>query len=168
MQKLRNALLALFIAIALTWMPSFTVASAQAQDAPDLHPGLQFAIDGTWEFVQFQSGLIEPGEEFHVFYDSQRLSDTYNPACAPFGPSTKVTFNSIPLIPEAETFDLTELDCLKCGEDCENIVDYVKVGDFEAPECDGSEKIKIWFTGTDDLGICEDDNNYTFEWNCNL
>ncbi|NEN95357.1 MAG: hypothetical protein F6K50_07385 [Moorea sp. SIO3I7] len=151
MQKLRNALLALVIAIALTWMPSFTVASAQAQEV-ERHPGLQFAVDG-WEFVQFQSGNIEPGHEVHVFYDSQRFLQL---GCGPVE-SLKVTGH---VMNDGNEFELTELDCLECGEDCDGVVDYVKVGDFDAPEFDYG--LEIWFTGTDGFSTCEDRDDYTF------
>ncbi|NEO70867.1 hypothetical protein [Moorena sp. SIO3H5] len=173
MQKLRNALLALFIAIALTWMPSFTVASAQAQQAPDRHPGLQFAIqcespkcdfdNETGKFVEFQSGDIKPGHPVHIFYDSQRLLNAPNPKpCSDFE-TLEVTGHVMNHEPNVS---FENLDCLK-GEECENIVDYVKVGDFEAPECDPSEELQIWFTGNDDE--CIDDNNgelYTFPVIC--
>ncbi|NEO22157.1 MULTISPECIES: DUF6209 family protein [unclassified Moorena] len=164
MQKLRNALLALVIAIALTWMPSFTVASAQAQDAPDLHPGLQFALDPyTLDFVQFQSGEIEPGHEVHVFYDSQRLLEPANPyGCTDFE-SLKVTAHAECGWGSGSTeSDLEALDCLECGVDCDGVVDFVKVGDF-TPECD---YLEIWFSGKDSTGgQCIDNNygqNYTF------
>ncbi|NEQ80306.1 MAG: hypothetical protein F6K26_08610 [Moorea sp. SIO2I5] len=152
-------------------MPSFTVASAQAIE---VHPGLKFAIDGE-DFVHFQSGdIYMPEHEVHVFYDSQRLSENYNPGCAPFGPSTKVTLNvkyddSTTNKPDYIE-DLVALDCLKCGQDCQFIMDYVKVGDFTTPEkCNGSDQLQIWLTGTDDMDICEDDNSgkkYTFPMYC--
>ena len=60
MQKLRKALV---VAAALTWIPSFAVAS-------DRDPGLQFAIQpNTGNFVQFQSGPLKEGQETHVYYD---------------------------------------------------------------------------------------------------
>ena len=150
MQKLRNALLALVIAIALTWMPSFTVASAQATE---LHPGVQFALDPyTGDFVQFQSGDIEPGHEVHVFYDSQRLLER---GCYPIE-TLKVTGH---VMTDGNEFELTELDCLE-DPDCTGVVDYVKVGDFDAPEFDYG--LEIWFTGTDGLSTCEDRDHYTF------
>ncbi|NEP26205.1 MAG: hypothetical protein F6K49_30830 [Moorea sp. SIO3I6] len=153
MQKLRNALLALFIAIALTWMPSFTVASAQATE---FHPGLQFAIDG-WEFLQFQSGDIKPGHPLHVFYDSQRLLYPANPEpCYDFE-TLKVTAH---LISDPQPIDLVSLDCYPSTA-CD-VVDYVKIGDFETPEWIPGE-LQMFFTGND--GECIDDNYgqlYTF------
>ncbi|NEO42663.1 MAG: hypothetical protein F6K55_00130 [Moorea sp. SIO4A3] len=163
MQKLRNALLALVIAIALTWMPSFTVASAQA-DEIEFHPGLQFSIQpGTGNFVQFQSGAIfSPGQKVNVFYDSLRLASPANPGCPRFDDSTTVT--GYVMSDNSGKIAKFPLKSLRSSA-----VDFVKVGSFTTPECyAGSEEIQIWFTGN--TGKCIDSafsRNYTFPVICN-
>lgn len=159
MQKLRNALLALVIAIALTWMPSFTVPSAQAVE---YIPGLQFSIQpGTGNFVQFQSGAIfSPGQEVHVYYDSLRASSE-NDSCPPFGPSTKVTGH---VMSDNSGF-ITDFAVKSLDPPA---VDFVKVGAFPTPKCyQRSNEIQMWFTGSGDG--CVDSafgRNYTFPVIC--
>ncbi|OLT61687.1 DUF6209 family protein [Moorena bouillonii] len=163
MQKLRNALLALVIAIALTWMPSFTVASAQAAE---YIPGLQFSIQpGTGDFVQFQSGPISsPKQKVNVFYDSLRLASPANRSCPKFDDLTTVTGH----VMSDNSGDVTNF---RLNSLSRSAVSYVKVGVFTTPECYyGSEEIQIWFSGIDDYGnICYDSDfgqNYSFPVTC--
>ncbi|NEP57562.1 MAG: hypothetical protein F6K31_11135 [Symploca sp. SIO2G7] len=163
MQKLRNALVALVIAVALTWMPAFAVGSAQANE---YHPGLQFAIEpGTGDFVEFQSGpIFSPDHEVHVYYDSLRVAQPANPDCSPFKDLAEVkgyvmSDNS----GDFKTFDLVSLD--------PPAIDYIKFGSFKTPSCyQGSEEIQIWFQGFDQEGNkCFDSdfsNNYKFPVIC--
>ncbi|NEO79149.1 MULTISPECIES: DUF6209 family protein [Moorena] len=164
MQKLRNALLALVIAIALTWMPSFTVPSAQAAEV-EFRPGLQFSIARTGQWIESQSGpIFSPGHEVHVFYDSLRLASPANRSCPKFDDSTTVTgYVMSDNSGDVTKFDLGSLDS--------PAVDFVKVGSFTTPKCFyGSEEIQIWFSGIDDYGnICYDSkfgDNYTFPVTC--
>ncbi|NEQ08464.1 MAG: hypothetical protein F6K37_21710 [Moorea sp. SIO4E2] len=158
MQKLRNALLALVIAIALTWMPSFTVASAQPIE---YIPGLQFSIEPWGEFVESQSGRIySPGHKVRVFYDSLRVSSE-NSSCPRFGPFTEVTGH----VMSDNSGDITDFGVESLDPPA---VDFVKVGTFTTPKCyAGSEEIQIWFTGTGS-GCVDSDfgNNYHFPVIC--
>ncbi|AOY82934.1 hypothetical protein BJP36_26495 [Moorena producens JHB] len=151
-------LLALVIAIALTWMPSFTVASAQPIE---YIPGLQFSIEPWGEFVESQSGAIySPGHKVRVFYDSLRASSN-NGSCPSFSPSTEVTgYVMSDNSGKITKFPLESLD--------PPAVDFVKVGHFTTPKCyQGSGVIEIWFTGTGS-GCVDSDfaQNYTFPVIC--
>ncbi|NEO70870.1 hypothetical protein [Moorena sp. SIO3H5] len=161
MQKLRNALLALVIAIALTWMPSFTVPSAQAAADVEFHPGLQFSIAPYGEWIESQSGAIfSPDHEVHVYYDSLRVSSD-NASCPSFSPSTEVTgYVMSDNSGDIQEFPLVSLD--------PPAVDFVKFGSFITPQCfQGSHEIEIWFSGTGSGCIDSDyGSNYTFPVIC--
>ncbi|NET57914.1 MAG: hypothetical protein F6K47_17680 [Symploca sp. SIO2E6] len=160
MQKLRNALVALVLAVALTLLPALSAS------ANEYHPGLQFTIQpGTGDFLEFQSGpIFSPDHEVHVYYDSLRLAQPANPSCPEFKDLTKVkgyvmSDNSGDFKP----FDLVSLD--------PPAIDYVKFGSFKTPPCfKGSGEIQIWFQGWDDKGNkCYDSdfgNNYKFPVIC--
>ncbi|NER26138.1 MAG: hypothetical protein F6J89_00285 [Symploca sp. SIO1C4] len=74
MQKLYKAVVALLVALALAWTPSFTsVASADEEHA---HAGIFVMTDGVYVTGELGSGLNAPLEEdevFHVYYDTTRL-----------------------------------------------------------------------------------------------
>ncbi|MGK7903122.1 MAG: hypothetical protein AB4352_17275 [Hormoscilla sp.] len=158
MQKVFKVLVALVVAAALTWIPSFTSAPALAADV-EFHPGLQFT-SGYNGFEQFQSGAIfSPGHEVHVYYDALRASSDNN-SCPPFGPGTEVTGH----VMSDNSGDITEFSLGNLDEG----VDFVKVGEFTTPECfQQSGTIQMWFTATG-AGCVDSDfgQNYTFPVIC--
>ncbi len=154
MQKLLNAVVAFIVAVALTWIPSFAVDSA---DAVEYKPGLQFTIAPYGDFEQSQSGPIySPGHEVHVYYDALRASSE-NPSCPPFGPETEVTgYVMSDNSGDFQPFPLVSLD--------PPAVDFVKFGSFKTPACyEGSDYIEIWFTGTGD-GCVDSDYGYNYKF----
>ncbi|NER93897.1 MAG: hypothetical protein F6J86_08660 [Symploca sp. SIO1B1] len=163
MQKLCNALVALVIAVALTWMPAFAVGSAQANE---YHPGLQFAVEnGTGEFVQFQSGpIFSPDHEVHVYYDSLRVAQPATPSCSEFKNLAEVNgYVMSDNSGKVKRFELVSLD--------PPATDFVKFGSFTTPPCyQGSDEIQIWFQGFDQDGNeCFDSdfgNSYHFPVIC--
>jgi len=163
MKKLCNALVALVIAVALTWMPAFAVGSAQANE---YHPGLQFVIEnGTGEFLQFQSGpIFSPDHEVHVYYDSLRVAQPATPSCSEFKDLAEV--NGYVMSDNSGKFKRFELVSLDPPA-----TDFVKFGSFTTPPCyQGSDEIQIWFQAFDDRGNeCFDSdfgNSYHFPVIC--
>ncbi|NER33859.1 MAG: hypothetical protein F6J93_07365 [Oscillatoria sp. SIO1A7] len=160
MQKLCKVLVALLVAVALTWIPSF--ASAPALAGSDT-PGLQFAIQpGTGKFVQFQTSPIVEGEPVVVSFDSLRVSDlsshTTNPECGSLEDLDLVTG----YVMSGDSGDIDSFPLVGGS---------LKLGAFTTPECyEGSEEIQIWFIGYDEDGSkCYDSafsKNYHFPVIC--
>lgn len=151
MQILHKALVA---AVALTGMPSLTMASNGI-------PGLQFAIQpGTGNFVQFQSGPIREGSKTRLSYDTLRVSQPANPGCPDFDPAATITGH----VMSDNSGKITNFTLGPAG-------DYMKLGEFVTPEChNGSTELQIWFVRTFDGKECYDSNfskNYSFPVICN-
>ncbi|NEP01631.1 MAG: hypothetical protein F6K58_23840 [Symploca sp. SIO2E9] len=86
MQKLYKAVVALLVALALAWTPSFTSVASADEAHEHAHAGIFVMTDGVYVTGELGSGLnapLEEGEVFHVYYDTQRLQPLDGEECFP-------------------------------------------------------------------------------------
>ncbi|NEO29588.1 MAG: hypothetical protein F6K36_03875 [Symploca sp. SIO3C6] len=97
MQKLYKAVVALLVALAIAWTPSFTSVASAEEPHDHAHAGIFVMTDDVvYVTGELGSGLdaeLEPGEVFHVYYDTQRLRPLDGEECFPVEESDELNLS---------------------------------------------------------------------------